>query len=76
MSGIQSSYTSLTGHNAINPGSSSSFYTNQGDYAMTEFPFWIGADKHWGIRGNGFRWEVDDYPANSSNNTLHQIWIR
>lgn len=76
MSGIASSYTSLVGHNAINPGSSSSFYTNQLDYAMTEFPFWIGSSYHWGIKGGGYRWEVDDYPNNSNNNTFHQIWIR
>jgi hypothetical protein len=82
MTGIATAgnFTALTGHNALNPGSSASFYSNQGDSAMTEFPFWIGAANHWGIRGNGYRWEMDDYPANTGNgyqnNTLHQIWIR
>jgi Fibrinogen beta and gamma chains, C-terminal globular domain len=76
MSGIQSSYTALAGHTGLNPGNSSSFYSGYGDNAMTEFPFWIGAANHWGIRGNGYRWEVDDYPNNSSNSTHHQIWIR
>ena len=78
MTGIATAgnFTALTGHNALNPGSSASFYSNQGDSAMTEFPFWIGAANHWGIRGNGYRWEMDDYPASSSYNTLHQIWIR
>lgn len=78
MSGIQSSYSSLSGHTANLPASSSSFYENQGDAAMTNFPFWLGSTYHWGIKGsvNRNRWEVDDFPNNSSNHTYHQIWIR
>ncbi|MEY4307815.1 MAG: hypothetical protein RL422_18 [Bacteroidota bacterium] len=76
VSGIQSSYTALTGHSAYLPASSSSFFTNQGNGAMTEFPFWVNGTYHWGIKGGAVRWEVDDYPNNASKSTFHQIWIR
>ena len=75
-SGIQSSYTALTGHSAYLPGSASSFFTDQANSAMTEFPFWLGGTYHWGIRGYTTRWEVDDFPNSNSYNTFHQIWIR
>lgn len=75
-SGIQSSYTLLTGHTANLPASATSFFSNEGNNAMTEFPFWLGGTHHWGIRGSAYRWEVDDFPNSNSFNTLHQIWIR
>ena len=73
-------YTLLANHSAVTPGGTLSYYTNQGNSAMTEFPYFIGAANHWGIKGGTYRWELDDYPANSGNgyqnHTLHQIWIR
>lgn len=73
-------YTLLANHSAITPGGTLSYYTNQVNAAMTEFPFFIGAANHWGIKGGTYRWELDDYPANTGNgyqnHTLHQIWIR
>jgi len=61
-------------------------FSNQGDLAMTNFPMYgnstIGNPRaHWGIRGLGDRWEVDDYPAaqsstSSGNSTIHRIWVR
>jgi hypothetical protein len=79
-SGIQSSFTALSGHNAIIPGSAGSFFSDQGNYAMTEFPFWLAGLNHWGLKGYSARWEVDDFPANGGtgyqNSTYHQIWIR
>jgi hypothetical protein len=76
MSGIAGSYTTLTGHNAYLPNSTANYFTDQGNYAMTEFPFWLGATYHWGIKGGGSRWEVDDFPGGYQNSTYHQIWIR
>lgn len=75
-SGIQSGFTTLTGHSAFLPGSSASFFTGQGDLAMTNFPFWFASNYHWGIKGHNFRWEVDDFNSGSSFHTYHQIWIR
>lgn len=80
MSGINTSYTALSGHTAYLPGSAANYFTNEGNLAMTNFPFWLGGTYHWGIKGgtspNYYRWEVDDFPNNSANSTYHQIWIR
>jgi hypothetical protein len=56
-------------------------FTNQGDAAMTEFPIYgestIGNPRaHWAMRGQGQRWEVDDFPGNASNATIHRIWVK
>ena len=78
MTGIATvgNYTTLTGHTAYLPASANSYFSNQGNIAMTEFPIYLGGTYHWGIHGLGSRWEVDDYPNNSAHSTLHQIWIR
>lgn len=76
MSGIATSYTALTGHTAYLPNSTAHYFTNQGNSSMTEFPFWLMGTYHWGIKGGGSRWEVDDFPGNFAYNTYHQIWIR
>jgi hypothetical protein len=79
-SGIQSTPTTLPGHTAIIPVGAGSFFSDQGNNAMTEFPFWLAGLNHWGIKGYSARWEVDDFPANGGtgyqNSTHHQIWIR
>jgi hypothetical protein len=62
-------------------------YSNQGDSAMTNFPIYgnstIGNPRaHWGIKGGGDRWEVDDYAGaqgaanNYAESTIHRIWVR
>jgi Fibrinogen beta and gamma chains, C-terminal globular domain len=76
MSGITQSFTALSGHNAVNPGSTANYFTDQYDLAMTNFPFWVSGAYHWGIKGHNYRWEVDDFNNSSSYHTLHQIWIR
>jgi hypothetical protein len=76
MNGIAGSFTSLTGHTAYLPNSTANYFSDQGNSAMTEFPFWLSGTYHWGIYGSAYRWEVDDFPNNSANSTFHQIWIR
>lgn len=76
MSGISGSYTSLTGHSAYLPNSTANYFIDQGNNAMTEFPIYLNASYHWGIRGAAGRWEVDDFPNGYQYNTYHQIWIR
>jgi hypothetical protein len=54
-------------------------FSGQGDSAMTEFPIYGNSTfgnprAHWGIRGGGSRWEVDD--ASVDVNTIHRIWVR
>ena len=76
MNGLPLSFTQLAGHTANIPGGANSYFINQGNNALTEFPFYTGGLYHWGIQGLGSRWEVDDTANNSANNTLHRIWIK
>lgn len=74
------SYNTLPDHNASIPQNAGWVFQNQGDYALTEFPFWRYGQAHWGIRGgrawgNPSRWEVDDYSDGSKYHTHHQVWI-
>jgi hypothetical protein len=77
---IANSFSALAGHSAYLPGATTNYIVNQGNIAMTNFPMYVNAAYHWGIRGGTFRWEVDDFPANIGNGyqftTYHQIWIR
>ncbi len=74
--GIELSYDLLSGHDALLPGAALDEFANQGDLAMTEFPFWLSGTYHWGIRGLGGRWESDDFSGNGQYDTRHQIWTR
>jgi prepilin-type N-terminal cleavage/methylation domain-containing protein len=74
--GIENTNVELAGHSANIPNAVADYFTDQGDLAMTEFPYWLAGTYHWGIRGLGSRWEVDDYPNDASQSTYHQIWIR
>jgi hypothetical protein len=76
MTGINTSFTLLAGHTAFLPNSARDYFTNEGNIAMTNFPFWLAGTYHWGIKGHNYRWEVDDFNNSSSWNTFHQIWIR
>ena len=69
-SGIQSGFTSLSGHNANLPGSASVFQSG-----WTDFAYYTPGNYHWGLKG-GNRWEVDDYANGSQHNTLHRVWVR
>jgi hypothetical protein len=76
VTGIESSFTALTGHTAFLPAASNLFYSNQGNESMTYFPYYLGNTYHWGLGSVIGRWEVDDYPGNASQNTYHQIWVK
>ncbi len=73
-------FTALTGHTANIPAFAGNVYVNQGDKALTEFPFFRSGQNHWGIRGLGNRWEVDDIPTSASpinsQSTIHRVWVR
>lgn len=73
-------YTLLASHSANIPRGTLTYYSDQGNSAMMNFPFFVGGTYHWGIKGGTSRWEMDDYPVNVGtgyqNHTLHQIWIR
>ncbi|WP_374461831.1 fibrinogen-like YCDxxxxGGGW domain-containing protein [Chryseobacterium taeanense] len=75
-SGLASSYTALSGHSAYLPASSGAYYSSQGDQALTSFPFQLYYNYHWCIKGEGSRWEVDNYPGNAAYSTYHQVWVK
>ena len=66
-------YQLLTGHTATLPRAANSAFNQQ---SLTEFPMYVNGANHWGIRGLGSRWEVDDFPGNSANSTIHRSWVR
>ena len=75
--GITGSYTLLSGHSAILPAGASAVFTNMGNGALLEFPFYAGGNAHWHIGPT--RWEVDDwydFPPYYNYNTYHQVWVR
>jgi|UPI00047FB0CA hypothetical protein len=76
MTGIATNFTFLTGHSAYLPASTAHYISDQGTIAMTNFPMYLSGTYHWGIRGGGSRWEVDDFLNSYTYNTYHQIWIR
>ena len=78
MSGLHlaANHTVLAGHTANVPTVTlNGFFSNQTDFALTNFPFYVGGNYHWGIRGLGNRWEADDFARNNAN-THHQVWAR
>ncbi|RMA58477.1 HYR domain-containing protein [Ulvibacter antarcticus] len=68
-------YTLGTSHNSSIPQNAPDFFSNEGDFALTNFPFWRAGQAHWGIRGLGNRWEVDDFSLNNFS-TIHRVWVR
>lgn len=73
-------YNLMIDHNSSIPQNIDWGFGDQGDYALTEFPFYKNATAHWGIGGGKgwlglrYRYEVDDWGRNMYN-TLHQVWI-
>ena len=76
--GGQFPFTPMMGHTASIPGSAPNWFGDQGDYALTTFPFWRSGEAHWGIRGLDQRWEVDSYFPYQQTwfNTYHSVWVR
>ena len=68
-------FTPLANHTANIPGQAFNEFVNQNNAALTEFPFWRSSAFHWGIRGSGNRWEVDDSAGNTQS-TIHRVWVR
>ncbi len=69
-------YTLLDGHSGFLPAQMNAYFSNEGNSALTNFPFYKSGSYHWGVKGGGYRWEVDDYPSNASVNTIHRVWVR
>ena len=41
----------MGGHTANLPGTINNYFDNEGDEALTNFPFYNGGTHHWGIAG-------------------------
>ena len=63
--------TNLSGHSANLPNTANSIGSG-----WTGFPYYQGGAHHWGLRGGGSRWEVDDYANGSGYDTIHRVWVR
>ena len=74
-----SGYSPLEGHSAFLPGSTNDVFT-EANGGFWSFPFWRGYSSpnnyHWGVRGLGSRWECDDFPGGSGEDTLHRIYVK
>lgn len=70
---VNSRYILLPEHTAFLPRSANNTH-NQSN--IWSFPFYTNNTYHWGIRGGGTRWEVDNYVNNSAYDTLHRVFIR
>lgn len=82
---LKSNVTKYGDHTAFLPDDMSSDNDNEttsnGDRIFGwEFPMYgdgsDGTRVHWAMSSNGNRWEVDDYPGNASNTTVHRVWVR
>lgn len=51
-------------------------WKDQGDFALTNYPFFLDYRHHWSIGAADNRFECDDYESGGKTNTWHQIWIR
>ncbi len=66
----------LAGHSANLPIKGNNGFVDQGDLAMTSFPFFQGGTAHFAARGGANRWEVDDFQNNEARDTIHRLWVR
>jgi hypothetical protein len=75
--GVSEHFAQTNDHSGFLPEAADSGASDQGEYAMTELPFYKAGQYHWAIRAEGKRWEVDDASvAGPENATWHTIWVR
>ncbi|MGB7431387.1 MAG: right-handed parallel beta-helix repeat-containing protein, partial [Ahrensia sp.] len=73
--GIDTNFTPLSGHDANLPSATANFFSNQGNFAFTEIPYFLTGTYHWSIRGQSNRWAVDDIGSTAAD-TIHRVWVR
>jgi len=59
---VATTSTTLPGHSANLPAAATDSFSDYGQRALVEFPFYRSGNYHWGIRGRDQRWECDDFP--------------
>jgi hypothetical protein len=68
-------YTLLVNHTAFLPAATNGVYTST-TVGFSQFPFFKSTTYHWGIQGNGNRFECDDYSNGYAYSTLHNVYVR
>jgi len=58
------------------PGIANKGWKDQGDNAITNYPFYIDYRHHWSIGAVPNRFECDDYEPGGTTSTIHQVWVR
>jgi hypothetical protein len=66
----------LPGHTGFLPTAGMSGWKDQGEFALTNYPFYFEGRAAWSIGAQQNRWECDDIDPGGVNNTWHRIWIR
>ncbi|MBL4637178.1 MAG: hypothetical protein JKY56_25210 [Kofleriaceae bacterium] len=74
--GLRDEFEAYSDHTSALPGNQNNQFSDRDDLAQTNFPFYRAGVRHWGIRGGGYRWEVDDRQGASPRDTLHRTWVR
>jgi hypothetical protein len=69
-----SEYTVLPGHTGYLPAATNSFASGE-TIGLFREPFFTWYTYHWNINSYNNRFECDDFPADNSQSTLHQIWV-
>jgi hypothetical protein len=67
-------FTPLTDHTGFLPEAATGMLDSE---SLTEFPFYVSSEYHWGIRALNGRWECDSPGSGAySHRTTHHIWVR
>ncbi len=66
----------LSNSNSMLPGVADRGWADQGDNALTNYPFFADYKSHWSIGSVPSRFECDDYDAGAGASTFHQVWAR
>ncbi|MBU1239761.1 hypothetical protein KKF84_15215 [Myxococcota bacterium] len=74
--GILFGYQLMEGSNTVLPNGVTQGYADQGDSALTNYPFFVGSTARWSISGLGVRWETGDYTASYTYSTIHRVFVR
>ena len=75
ISNLPNNFVALSGHTGVLPAGAVNYYSNRGNYAMTNFPFYKD-NNYWSIKGGNSRWEIDNLANSTQYHTVHKIWIK
>ncbi|MGJ8726603.1 MAG: SdrD B-like domain-containing protein [Roseibacillus sp.] len=69
-------WVGVPGHTANIPALATEENDDEGDYALTELPFYQDGVANWAIRANGDDWELDNVLGDDSADTIHRVFVR